>query len=54
MMYSLPNVYKGVLTFLTVESSLAVFAVYFVWSADLLVIPQFKIVAKTMKELVTF
>ena len=35
-MYSLPNVYKWILTLLTVESSKAVFAIYFMRSVDLL------------------
>ena len=36
MIYFLSNVYKWTLTLLTVESSSAVFAIYFVWSAGLL------------------
>ena len=36
MIYFLSNIYKWTLTLLTVESSWAVFAIYFMWSAGLL------------------
>ena len=36
MIYFLSNIYKWTLTLLTVKSSLAVFAIYFLWSTGLL------------------
>ena len=52
-MYSLPNVYKWILTLLTVESSSAVFAIYFMRSADLLY-PLIQDGSKNHKSAVTF